>query len=236
MLRCIAIDDEPNALNIVGLYIDKIPFLHLAELFRDALEALEYIQLNSIDLIFLDINMPDISGIEFVKSLSNPPMIIFTTAHSDYAVESYEYKAIDYLLKPILFNRFLKAANKAMEIFEAKNLRKPSIEMANHKKHNKAILVRGGSEAYRILTDEILYIEGCGNYIFVHCREKKIMPLMRMKDILKLLPVDSFCQIHKSYIIAIDKVDKIERHQVVINHTNIPIGNIYREVFFKMIG
>ena len=230
MLNCIAIDDEPKALDIVELYAGKVPFINLKKQFRDALEALNYISQQKVDLIFLDINMPDLNGIEFLESLQNPPLIIFTTAYSEYAVQSYEYKAVDYLLKPFTFSRFLKAVNHANEIFagKEKDISKPD--------ETASIIIKSGTEKYNIELKDILYVEGAQNYIFIHTLDKKIMTLMRMKDLEKVLPDELFCRVHKSFIVALNKIEKIESMQILIKGTEIPIGKIYKELFTRRIN
>ena len=230
MLNCIAIDDESKALDIVELYSDKVPFINLKKRFRDALEALNYLNQNVIDLIFLDINMPDLNGIEFLQSLQNPPLVIFTTAYSEYAVQSYEYKAVDYLLKPFSFSRFLKAVNRANEIHSTKK------EETTENDENETIRIKSGTDKFNIKINDILYVEGAQNYIFIHTIEKKIMTLMRMKDLEKMLPDESFCRVHKSFIVALNKIDKIETSQVFIKETKIPIGKIYKELFSRRIN
>ncbi len=235
-LKCIAIDDESKALDIIELYCRKIPFLELGKIFRDSIEALEYIQQNKTDLIFLDINMPDLNGIEFLQALSHPPMIIFTTAYSEYAVESYEYEAIDYLLKPITFGRFLKSVNRALEQFKMQQEkgRDTRSSKTDHKKGDH-IIVKSGSESYKVNYAEILFIEGAQNYVYIHTPGRKIMTLMRMKEMEDILPDDDFIRIHKSYIINYNYLEKIETYQVTIRDTIIPIGKIYRESFRKDI-
>lgn len=228
-LKCIAIDDEPKALDIIRLYCDKAPFLDLVETFRDSLDALEYLQQNETDLIFLDINMPDLNGLEFIKALTDVPMIIFTTAYSEYAVESYEYKAVDYLLKPITLSRFLKAGNRALEQFQMKQGNEKTTDDSSH------IMIKSGQETYKVNLLDILFIEGAQNYIFVHLQDKKIMTLMRMKEMENLLPDNKFVRVHKSFIVNFNKVEKIESYQVSIKDIRIPIGKIYRESFRKIV-
>jgi len=236
-IRCIAIDDESKALDIIELYCNKISFLELGKCFRDALEALEYLQQNTTDLIFLDINMPDLSGIEFLQALSNPPMIIFTTAYSEYAVESYEYKAVDYLLKPITFSRFLKAANGALEHYKLQQVEE-TIQRASKSEQRKQdhIIIKSGQESHKMNYSDILFIEGAQNYVIVHTVERKIMTLMRMKEMEEVLSGSDFIRIHKSYIINYHHLEKIESHQVTIKGNCIPIGTIYRDSFRKEIG
>ncbi len=232
-LQCIAIDDEPKALDIIELYCKKVPFIELEKSFRDSLEALDYVQNNATDLIFLDINMPDLNGIEFLQAISNHPMIIFTTAYSEYAVESYEYKAIDYLLKPITFSRFLKAANRALDQKKTQTNKAGSEIASTQNIKPKHIILKSGSESYKVNLDEILFIEGAQNYIFVHTTQHKVMTLMRMKEIETLLPSGQFIRIHKSYIVNFNFLEKIESYQVTIKDATIPIGKIYRESFRK---
>lgn len=233
ILKCIAVDDEPKALDILKDYIEKVPFFDLAGIFRDSLKALDYLQHNKVDLIFLDINMPDLTGIQFLKSLIHQPSIIFTTAYSEYAVESYNYAAVDYLLKPIEFERFLKAANRALEQFRLKQ-KNVSLKISEQGELD-FILVKSGSDIHRIKIDEILYIESAGNYVTFVLANKKIMSLFSMNKILQLLPANQFFRIHKSFIIALRHLIKIERHQVIIINREIPIGNVYRESFFKAL-
>ena len=233
-LSTIAVDDEPMALSVVEEYIGKTPFLELKGLYHDAIEALTFIQENPVDLIFLDINMPDLTGLQFLNALEKKPLIIFTTAYSEYAVESYEHKAIDYLLKPIEFERFLKAALRAKEEFELKQKAKSQAKISeNIIQTPEHIYVKSGTELHKVFINDILYIEGTGNYISIICNDKKIMTLTNMSDMIKLLPEKQFIRIHKSYIVSMNHVEKIERHQLTLKNKTIPIGITYRESFFK---
>jgi len=228
-----AIDDEPMALDIIKDYVIKTPFLELSASFRDSLKALDYLQNNLIDLIFLDINMPDLTGIQFLRSLTNQPMVVFTTAYSEYAVESYVYSAVDYLLKPIEFDRFLKAANKAKDQFQLN--KRGETDPASAKPENDFIMVKSGTDIHNLKIDDIQYIESAGNYVTFVLPRKQVMSLFSMTKVMELLPEYRFCRIHKSYIVNLQSVTKIERHQVLIGKHEIPIGNIYRELFFKAI-
>lgn len=234
-LSTIAVDDEPMALSVVEEYIGKTPFLDLKGLYHDSIEALTYVQENPVDLIFLDINMPDLTGLQFLNALEKKPLIIFTTAYSEYAVESYEHKAVDYLLKPIEFERFLKAALRAKEEFELKQKPKSSAKVSkNIIQAPDHILVKSGTELHKIFINDILYIEGTGNYISIICQgKKKILTLTNMSDMIKMLPEKQFIRIHKSYIISMKYIEKIERHQLTIKDKTIPIGITYRESFFR---
>ena len=226
-MKCLVIDDEPKALDILKDYIQKVPFLELAGAYRDSLKALNYLQNHPVDLIFLDVNMPDLSGMQFLNALTIQPLIIFSTAYSEYAVESYDYNAVDYLLKPIEFERFLKAANKALEQFQLKKM--------TNKEGQDYILIKSGTEMYRLDVSEILYIKGAGNYVTFITKNNEIMSLLNMKDVLRMLPVNQFYRIHKSFIVNFRHVVLIEKDQVKIKDKKIPIGEVYRDHFLKAI-
>lgn len=218
MLTAIAIDDEPQALEVVQMHAAKVSFLELKACFTDAFEAIPYLQKNKVDLIFLDINMPDISGIEFVKCLQKVPMIVFTTAYSEYALQGFELDAVDYLLKPFSLARFTKSCNKALE---NKNLRSGEPE--------SYIFIKTGYEDEKVLLDDILYIEAEGNYLTIVLKNRKLVSRQSMPDMLKSLPETQFVRIHRSYIIALNKIDKIGRQEIVVGDTKIPIGVSYEE-------
>ena len=229
-MRCLVIDDEPTALEIIKDYVEKVPFLDCAGTFRDPLEALNFIQKKPIDLIFLDINMPDLTGIQFLKSLESQPLVIFTTAYSKYALESYDYDAVDYLLKPIEFDRFLKAVNKAFKQCQIK-----TSSLMPFAKDSDFILIKSGTEYYKMKLSDILYVRGTGNYVTFVTRKKEILSLLTMKDVSETLSSKMFFRIHKSYIINFSHVDLIENDQVKINNEFIPVGDHYRESFFNAI-
>ena len=216
-MKAIAIDDEPIALDIIKAHAAKVPFLDLKAVFTDAFRALEYLQKENIDLIFLDIKMPDISGIEFFNSLSKKPLLIFTTAYTEHAVTSFEMDAIDYLLKPFSLSRFLKACNKAFEIYNFRNAATP----ADH------LYIKTGYEQLRVSFEDILYLEASGNYVTFALKEKNILSRSTFNEAANLLPVEKFVRIHRSYIVAINKIDKVERHQVTIGKTKIPVSEAY---------
>jgi DNA-binding LytR/AlgR family response regulator len=228
-LKCIAIDDEQAALDIVKHFCDKLGYVDLVVSFRDSIKALEYLQDHPVDLLFLDINMPDLNGLEFLKALDQKPMVIFTTAYAEYAVESYEYEAVDYLLKPFSFARFTRAVNRA-----AAKLTPVKEKQAVAKK--TYILVKSGSEQIKVELRDILFFEGAQNYIYIHCSNgKRIMTLMRMKEIEQELEGHDFIRIHKSYIISFYHINKIESFQVTIGDHQIPIGSTFREIFRKEV-
>ncbi|MFC2169477.1 LytR/AlgR family response regulator transcription factor [Acidobacteriota bacterium] len=237
-MKCIIIDDEPIAIGILEDYVKKVPFLELTCSFRSALKALNFLQHNPVDLLFLDIKMPDLSGIQFLKSLKQEPQVIFTTAYSEFAVESYDYQVVDYLLKPIEFDRFLKATNKALkqhQLLESQSA--SSARIINHIKENgtDVIILKSGTKYFPIKIDDILYVEGAGNYVLFVTKAKTIMTLMNLKSALQKLPSDQFLRIHKSYIVNFRRIDMIETDQVRIDKMKIPIGETYRKAFLDKI-
>lgn len=227
MIACIAIDDEPKALEVIERYCGKTGLVNLKATFREPVKAIEYLQREKVDLIFLDINMPDISGMQLVQILSPRPMIIFTTAYSHHAVESYDLDALDYLLKPITFERFLVAVNKAAAL-SSKNTPETDDETA--------IFIKSGPQTYQVKLADILYLEKNGNYITVHLKHKQILIRENMSDIFELLPAADFLRVHKSYVVAIKHIAMIEVHQLIINGEKIPIGSTYRESLRSRLG
>ncbi|MEH3111853.1 LytR/AlgR family response regulator transcription factor [Pedobacter terrae] len=215
----IAIDDEPIALDIIKSHASKVPFIILQETFTDAFAAITYLQHNQVDLIFLDIKMPDISGIDFLKSLSKPPMVVFTTAYTEHAVQSFELDAIDYLLKPFSLPRFLKACNKAHELLNLRNEKK--VIKDNH------IFIKDGYEQVKVTLDEILYIEASGNYTQIQLQSKLLSSRITINDLADLLPKIDFIRCHRAFIVAKNKISKFDRSQIWIGEKIIPIGATY---------
>jgi two-component system LytT family response regulator len=218
----IAIDDEPIALDIVQTLADKVPFVTLQATFTNAFEAITYLQQNKVDLLFLDIKMPDINGIDFLKILSKPPMVIFTTAYSEHAVQSFELDAVDYLLKPFSLARFLKACHKAKELL---NLR-------NQAPGNKVdfIFIKDGYEQVKVLFSDILYVEASGNYTQIHLEGDKLLSSrITINEMADLLPNQEFVRTHRAFIISKDKISKYDRAQVWIGTQVIPIGSTYSD-------
>lgn len=229
MINCIAIDDEPRALEVIERYCGKINDLALKATFREPVKAIEFINHEKIDLIFLDINMPDINGLQLIATLAAKPMVIFTTAYSNYAVESYNLNAIDYLLKPITFERFVAAVNKASAIFGAKS-------KAAKNESSETIFIKSGSQTHQVKVSDILYLEKDGNYITVYLKNKRILMRENMADIFNIIPANEFVRVHKSYIVAIEHITMIEIHQLTINGEKIPIGSTYRELLRTRLG
>jgi two-component system LytT family response regulator len=213
----IALDDEPLALEVVRSHSSKVPFLNLKAEFTDAFKAMEYIQQESIDLIFLDIKMPDISGIDFLNSLNKKPMVIFTTAYSEHAVASFELDAIDYLLKPFSLSRFIKGCNKAYELYQLRN------------KSGQAefIFLKTGYEQEKVHFSDILYLEAAGNYVNFVLKNKSLLSRMTFAELEVILPRDKFIRTHRSYIAAYNAIDKIERHQIHIKGNLIPVSESF---------
>jgi two-component system LytT family response regulator len=229
MITCIAVDDEPMALEVIERYCAKSDLLELKAVFREPVKAVAYLGREKIDLVFLDINMPDISGMQLVQTLSPRPLIIFTTAYSQHAAESYNLEALDYLLKPVTFDRFLKAVNKAVRALPVKNDLSTRDEEAS-------ILIKSGPQTYQVKVSDILYLEKDGNYMTVHLKEKHILIRENMGDIFDLVPASGFIRVHKSYVVALRHITMIEVHQLIINGEKIPIGSTYREALRGRLG
>jgi DNA-binding LytR/AlgR family response regulator len=230
MLKAIAIDDEPIALEVIKNLSAKISFIELTASFTDAFKAIDFLQKQKVDLIFLDIKMPDISGIDLLKSISNPPMVIFTTAYSEHAVQSFELDAIDYLLKPFSQSRFLKACTKAYEQYKLKN---------NHENFSSApasIFIKSGYDQVQIKLDEILYVESNGNYMQFVLITQKIISRLTMSEVEALLPPAAFIRVHRSYIVAKKQIMKTDRNNVWINQVAIPVGLAYSSGLEKLTG
>jgi DNA-binding LytR/AlgR family response regulator len=221
LLKCIAIDDEPPALALLKEYIDKIPSLKLLHTFNDAIAGNEYLQAGTVNLLFIDINMPDLNGLDLVRALKIKPMIIFTTAHKDFALEGFELNAIDYLLKPVSFDRFNKAINKAIDFFEYKN--QPSTDKAG------SLYVYSEYRMLKINVDDIEYIESLEDYIKIHLTNSKpVLTLMTLKGVLEKLPADNFRRIHRSYIVSVKKAKSIQNRKVrLISGIDLPVSESY---------
>jgi two-component system LytT family response regulator len=233
MIRCIAIDDEPLAVKKIAGYIQKVPFLELVAECRSAAEAMSIMDSNDIQLLFIDINMPDISGMEFVKSLANKPYIVFTTAYSEYAVEGFEVEATDYLLKPITFSNFLKAANKVKNLVDlsANNPKESVKTTANH------LFVKSDYKLIRIELADIKYIESQHEYIKIHLvNSNPVLTQLSLKSIEEQLPSDRFMRVHRSFIVSLAKVSVIERNRIIFDgNIYIPVSEQYKEKFQEYI-
>lgn len=238
MIRCIAIDDEPLALDLIRDYTERIPFLSLEGLFESGMEVLDWLQNHHVDLIFLDIMMPDITGIQFIEVVTNKPLVVFTTAYDQYALKGFELDVVDYLVKPISFDRFLKAVLKVQDRLLSEKSESAS-ESTTHgisTPHEKGyIFIRTEGHLKKIDLQSICYIEGMKDYLSIHTEDGRIMTLMNFRDMLNLLPKERFIRIHRTFIIHLDCIDRVESKAVIIQNKRIPIGNAYRDGFFEMI-
>lgn len=227
-LKSICIDDEPLALRLVSDYISKTPFLELAGAFDNPLDAIDFLSSESVDLIFADIQMPDLSGIEFARTLENAPKIIFTTAYEKYALEGFKLNAIDYLLKPFSYEEFLKAAQKARKQSELEAAAVPSIEA-----NNQFLFLKSEYKIRRINFNDILYIEGLKDYIKVYTtgEDKPVLSLNSMKSLEQKLPEEKFMRVHRSFIVNLEKIDTIERSRIIFGKIYIPVSDQYKDKF-----
>lgn len=236
MIRCIAIDDELLALDLIEDNIKKLPFMEMVKKCKSAFEAMEVMRQEQIDLIFLDIQMPDVSGIQLLKTLKSKPMVIITTAYEKYATEGFNLDVIDYLLKPYSFERFLKAVNKATEY---QDLRDKAIIQENQKEVGSTsnyLFVRADYKLVKIELASILYIEGLKDYVKIYLGDKPILTQMSMKALEERLPSKDFVRVHRSFIVAFSKIDFIQKQMLTIGRKEIPISEHYRDQLFKMIN
>ena len=225
MITCLAIDDEPLALQQLVAYISKVPFLELAAQCQSAMEAREFLEHDTVDAIFCDINMPDLNGMDFVKSLAAPPLIVFTTAYSEYAVEGFKVNAVDYLLKPFGLQDFIRAANRLKD--------RLSPQIGNVEGEESDIFVKTDYRMVKVSIQDIRYVEGMSEYLKLHLdsQPKPIITLLAMKALEEKLP-PNFMRIHRSYIVNLDKIQEVNKNRVIIGaDTSLPIGDSYREQF-----
>jgi two-component system, LytTR family, response regulator len=223
---CIIIEDEPLALEKTKDFVNKVPFLNLNATFDNALNGLTYLNNNKVDVLFLDINMDELSGIELLESSKINSQVIITTAYQEYALKGYELHVTDYLLKPFTFNRFLQAVNKAQE-----NLSQRITE-----KQPDFIFVKTENRLEKIMIGDILYIEGMRDYLRIHTTNKKIMTLQSFSELEQLIPAYLVCRVHKSYMVAVNKIESIERSRIKIADQIIPVSETYKESFLKLIN
>ncbi len=233
-VQALIIDDEPLAQNVIEQYARKVPNLVIAGKCNDAICAHEWLQDNQADLIFLDINMPKLSGISFLKSLKDAPMVILTTAYSEYALEGFELDAIDYLIKPFSFERFCKAFFKAEELLHLKQSASKGAVIPQEEKDY--IFIKSNKKTYKVNFSDICYVEGLGDYIQIHLSDQKIVTNLSMKKILEMLPDKGFYRIHKSYIISLAKLELLEGNTVMVNNKRLPVGNNYRQQFLDFMN
>lgn len=230
-IRCIVIDDELPAIKQMEAYISRVPFLKNLGSFNNAIEPISFLKSNSVDVIFLDIEMEDFTGLQFIKSLKTKPHIVLTTAYDQYAVDAFSLDVTDYLLKPISFERFMQSIDKIHDLANPKDSDKS--ETAYKKDY---AFFKTEYRLQRIDFKDILYIEGMREYLRIHTVNERVMTLMNFNDILELLPSTLFARVHKSFIVAIDKIESIERNRIIIGESYIPISETYKDAFYKRIN
>lgn len=235
-INCIAIDDEPLALDIIKAYCAKVPFLNLAGTFSNGMDTLEYLRNNTVDLMFLDIQMEELTGIQLLNSLKNKPLVIFTTAYDQYALQGFDLDVLDYLLKPIPFERFVKAANKALEQTQKNKVNQTEKqERAVVSNQNTFFFVKTETRIEKVNSSEVLYVEGMGDYWRIVTKTRRIMTLMNAKGIEEILHEPGFCRVHKSFFVSVDKIEFVERKQIKIGEILIPVSDTYQKNFFDLI-
>lgn len=230
-ISCIIVEDEPPAIKVLKNYAGKVAELDIIGIYQNPLEALHVLRQTEVDLLFLDINLPDLSGIELLKSLKNPPKVIFTTAYSEFALEGFELQITDFLLKPYSFDRFVKAIHKVLQEIETeKKLQEWSAD-----KEADVLVIKADRKIYRLPFEDILHLQAYGDYVKIQTTGKQLVPKETLNNLEKLLPEDQFIRIHRSYIIALNKVEYVEGNLVHIGERNIPVGKSFREEFLKRI-
>ena len=229
-LNCLVVDDEPVARKGLAEYVDEVDFLNLVGQCENALKANALLNESSVDLIFLDIQMPKLTGIEFLKTLKDPPMIIFTTAYAEYAIEGYALDVVDYLLKPISLDRFLKSVQKAFEIYALKH-------QTTFSKSADYFFVKSDSKFEKVRYDEVTYVEALQNYVIIHTTEKKLITYLTMTGLESQLPKNQFLKVHKSFIVSIPQIKAIDGNELLIAEARIPISrNLKDDVINQIIG
>jgi two-component system LytT family response regulator len=239
MIRCLIVDDEPLALHILEDYVSKVPFMELIRSTTNPIEALTLVQEGNIDLVFLDVQMPELTGIQFLKISNGKAKVILTTAYPQYALEGYELDVVDYLLKPIAFDRFFKAAQKAQAIIQPSKqtvtAEPAQIQQQQYDFMSDFIFVKSEHKIQKVYLHQILFIEGLKDYISIFTPTERVITLQNMKKMEDTLPEKHFIRVHKSYIVALNKIDSIERSRIRIGDKIIPIGDTYRDEFFKIV-
>jgi len=235
-IRCLIIDDEPPAQKILERYARDIQSLEVVAKCKNAFEAMDALRSNEIDLIFLDINMPKLSGMDFLRALPQPPLVIVTSAYQEYALEGYELDIVDYLMKPFSFERFLKAFQKAQvqwDLCQSTHVLVPTQDQIVA--DDAYVLVKADNSVYRVNLDEIQYVEAMGNYVKIHLKERNIVSNMSLRKMEQLLPVDQFCRVHKTYLVSLSKIVSVGSDLVVLKGKNIPLGHTYRQAFLDLV-
>ena len=232
MMNCIAVDDEPLALKLLQDNISRVPFLKFAAACNDAFEAMKALQENKIDLVFIDIQMPGLTGLQFIKSLENKPLVIFITAYKQYALESYDLSVVDYLVKPVPLDRFIKACNRAKELYELKAIKQQHIVQSSA----EYFFLHIDYSHVKVVFDDIVCIEGLGDYIKVNLKSTKKPLIVRtsLKAIEPELPSNKFIRIHKSWLVAISEITAVRKNSIFIKEMELPVGETFREAVEKL--
>ncbi len=235
-INCIAIDDEPLALEIIKDYCSKVSFLNLTQIFVNAVESIEYLRTNKTDLIFLDIQMEELTGIQLLNAIKNKPYVIFTTAYDNYALQGFELDVVDYMLKPISFERFIKGVNKVCERMQMEsNIPSPADTKKMTSAESPFFFVKTETRMERIENNDVLYVEGMSDYWRIVTKTRRIMTLMNAKKLEEVLHEPQFCRVHKSFFVALDKIESIERNRIKIGDKYIPVSETYHKTFFELI-
>jgi len=235
-IKCIIVDDEIHARKVLEKYIQDIPHLELVKSCKNALEAMDVLRNESIDAMFLDINMPKLTGLNFLESLQNAPAVVITTAYREYALDAYELDVVDYLHKPIPFPRFVKSISKVEDKLQVKNQPIQIIKEQTTQVNSDFIFVKADKKTIKLNFNEIQYIEGLGDYIKIHTNNKAIVSKLTVKRMEELLPNKQFPRVHKSFIVSMNAISSIEGNQIEIGETKVPIGQIYRQNFMDLIN
>ena len=233
-IRCLIIDDEPLAQRVIEKYAGEVPYLEIVRKCNNALEAIEILHQEEIHLLFLDINMPRLSGMDFLKTLKKPPLVIITTAYAEYAIQGYEMDVVDYLMKPFAFDRFLKAVQKAADFLRSRETSHGESQEAENPEE-RFIFIKSSKKTYKVNLSEILYIEALGDYVKIYTDDRMIVSYQSLKNLESLLSAKSFPRIHKSFIIALSRIDMIEGNQVKIRERMIPVGTNFKAEFERLI-
>ncbi len=228
ILNCLVVDDEPFSIEIIKNYIEKVPGLFFKAKCGNAIDALRFIREHSVDLVFLDINMPEVTGIQMVKSMTDPPLIVFVTAYPEYAIKGFDLDAVDYLLKPFGFDRFMKAVEKVYSRIGA--------ELLSEDMSEGFIMVRADKRDYKLKLADIIFIQSKGDYLKIVASERSYLIHETMQNIMEILPENKFVRIHKSYIVYVPKIKYLEGNQLFLETNAIPIGKVYRDGLLKVLS
>jgi two-component system LytT family response regulator len=234
-LTCLIVEDEPLARNLMVDYVRKVPYLTLLDACSNPLVAIEVLRKNPVDLLFLDIQMPEITGLSLLKALHKKPLVILTTAYSEYALEGYEHDVVDYLLKPVTFERFLRAVEKASQRAAGSSSPTTIVTKESEEKGQPFVFVKDGTKLVKIRWDDILYVEGLKDYVTIHTKQQKVISLQRLKSLEEQLPSDQFIRVHHSYIVALNAIDAIHKGEIQIGQALVPISDTYRKAFKDFI-